>query len=63
MTQAAQPTGTGKSTIRPFRVDVPEAKLTDLRRRVEVMEWPERDLVPDGSQGVKLDTMQALDLF
>jgi pimeloyl-ACP methyl ester carboxylesterase len=46
--------------IRPFQIDVPEVTLTDLRRRVVETQWPERELVPDRSQGVKLDTMQAL---
>jgi pimeloyl-ACP methyl ester carboxylesterase len=50
----------GATTIRPFQVDVPEAKLTDLRRRIEATEWPEPELVPDRTQGVKLDTMKAL---
>jgi pimeloyl-ACP methyl ester carboxylesterase len=48
------------SAIRPFRVDVPQADLDDLRRRVEAARWPERETVQDTSQGVKLETMQAL---
>jgi pimeloyl-ACP methyl ester carboxylesterase len=47
-------------TIRPFHVDVPEAALTELRRRVTATQWPERETVSDASQGVQLATMQAL---
>jgi pimeloyl-ACP methyl ester carboxylesterase len=47
-------------TIRPFHINIPEAKLTDLRRRINATQWPERELVPDASQGVQLATMQEL---
>ncbi len=47
-------------TIRPFRVDVPEPELTELRRRIEATRWPDRETVPDASQGVQLATMQKL---
>ena len=46
--------------IRPFRVAVPEAQLVDLRRRVSATCWPERETVTDASQGVQLETTQAL---
>ena len=46
------------SEIRPFRVDVPEAQLTDLRRRINSTIWPEQE--NDPSQGVALKTIQAL---
>jgi pimeloyl-ACP methyl ester carboxylesterase len=49
-----------KNTIRPFRVNVPEAELTELRRRIKATKWPERETVADQSQGVQLATMQAL---
>jgi len=50
----------GNSAIRPFRADVPEAKLVDLRRRIAATQWPERETVSDSSQGVQLTTMQNL---
>jgi pimeloyl-ACP methyl ester carboxylesterase len=50
---------TGDS-IRPFHVDVPEADLVDLHRRLAATRWPERELVTDQSQGVQLATMQSL---
>src|SRR5262245_25119776 len=49
-----------KTAIRPFRVNFPDAELTDLRRRVNATRWPEREQVADASQGVQLATMQKL---
>ena len=49
-----------KSAIRPFQVDVPNAELTELRRRIIATKWPERETVTDASQGVQLATIQAL---
>jgi pimeloyl-ACP methyl ester carboxylesterase len=48
------------STIRPFRVDIPEQALDDLRRRIAATRWPSRELVTDRSQGVQLATVQEL---
>src|SRR5436189_4655812 len=45
---------------RPFRVDIPEDELADLRRRIAATRWPERETVEDQSQGVQLATMQEL---
>ena len=46
--------------IRDFQVDVPQEALDDLRRRIEGMRWPDRETVPDESQGVRLETMREL---
>ena len=46
--------------IRPFRVDVPDAQLIELRTRINATRWPDRETVDDASQGVQLATMQAL---
>src|SRR5678810_598578 len=46
--------------IRPFRVNVPEAELSELRRRIKASKWPEHETVTDTSQGVQLATIQAL---
>jgi hypothetical protein len=40
----------GGDAIQPFRVDFPEAKLADLRRRIKATNWPERETVKDDSQ-------------
>jgi len=49
-----------KDAIRPFRVNVPESEMTDLRKRINATRWPERETVTDASQGVQLATMQRL---
>jgi pimeloyl-ACP methyl ester carboxylesterase len=65
-TNAALPAGTpaeqaaDKTAIRPFRVNVPEAELAELRKRIIATRWPERETVMDQSQGVQLATIQAL---
>jgi pimeloyl-ACP methyl ester carboxylesterase len=46
--------------IHPFRVDMPEEAVADLRRRVTATRWPHRELVADRSQGVQLATGQEL---
>jgi Epoxide hydrolase N terminus len=48
------------SAIRPFSINVPEEALVDLRRRLAATRWPERETVPDQSQGVQLATIQKL---
>jgi hypothetical protein len=35
MTEGARRTGNDKSAVRPFHVNVPEAELTELRRRIK----------------------------
>jgi pimeloyl-ACP methyl ester carboxylesterase len=51
---------TSTSEVRPFHFNVQEAELTELRRRINATKWPERETVPDASQGVQLATTQAL---
>ena len=46
--------------IRPFNLAVPEADITELRRRVMATRWPSAELVDDRSQGVQLKTARAL---
>jgi pimeloyl-ACP methyl ester carboxylesterase len=46
--------------IRPFQVEIPEEKIDDLRRRIAATRWPSKELVDDRSQGVQLETLQAL---
>ena len=59
-TQRGTQQASDKNAIRPFRVNVPEAELTELRRRIGATKWPDRETVPDATQGVQLATMQAL---
>jgi pimeloyl-ACP methyl ester carboxylesterase len=58
MTEGA--TGSDKTAIRPFDVNVPEAELAELRRRINATKWSERETVTDASQGVQLATVQQL---
>jgi pimeloyl-ACP methyl ester carboxylesterase len=52
---------TDEKAIRPFTVPkVPQAALDDLRKRIAATRWPEKEAVPDTSQGVQLATMKAL---
>jgi pimeloyl-ACP methyl ester carboxylesterase len=48
------------SEVRPFSVEVPDEAVEDLRRRIAAARWPTKELVDDRSQGVQLDTIQAL---
>jgi pimeloyl-ACP methyl ester carboxylesterase len=45
---------TENSAIRPFRINVPDDQLVDLRRRIVATRWPDRETVNDRSQGVQL---------
>ncbi len=49
---------TDPEAIRPFRVNVPEADLDDLRYRLAHTRLPERETVSDFSQGVPLKTIK-----
>ncbi|WP_027211306.1 epoxide hydrolase family protein [Burkholderia sp. WSM2232] len=50
----------GDNRIRPFKANVPEAALVDLRRRLAATRWPGKETVNDDSQGVQLARMQSL---
>jgi pimeloyl-ACP methyl ester carboxylesterase len=47
-------------SIRPFTVDVAQETIDDLRQRLAMTRWPEKETVADGTQGVQLATMQEL---
>src|SRR6202035_2183133 len=49
-----------KTAIHPFHVNVPEATLTELRKRISATRWPDRETVTDQSQGPPLATLQKL---
>jgi pimeloyl-ACP methyl ester carboxylesterase len=76
MSAAADQVKGDRTALRPFRVNVPEAELTELRKRINATRWPEaetvaestqpdarwpgRGPVTDYAQGVPLKTMQQL---
>ncbi|MDA9405856.1 epoxide hydrolase family protein [Bradyrhizobium sp. CCBAU 45384] len=49
-----------RDDIRPFRINIPEEALIDLRRRINATRWPEQETVADDSQGVPLAILQEL---
>ncbi|MFI7650355.1 epoxide hydrolase family protein [Micromonospora sp. NPDC049460] len=50
----------GIAGVRPFTIEVAEAELEALRTRIRATRWPERQTADDQSQGVPLETSQAL---
>ena len=64
MTQTvANPTITppaANEAIRPFRVNIPEKEIVELRRRLAATRWPTKELVGDRSQGIQLATLEEL---
>src|SRR5271167_4625507 len=46
--------------IRPFRINIPDEQLVDLRRRIAATRWPDKETVTDDSQGVQLATIKKL---
>jgi pimeloyl-ACP methyl ester carboxylesterase len=59
LTDLATPSG-ADTDLRPFHVNIHQAELTDLRRRIKATKWPEVEQVHDDSQGVQLATTQKL---
>ena len=59
MPEVAQPKE-ALEEIRPFRVNVADDELVELRRRIKATRWPTKELVGDRSQGVQLATLKAL---
>jgi pimeloyl-ACP methyl ester carboxylesterase len=52
--------GPATNAIRPFRAEVPEEQLADLRRRIAATRWSDRETVSDRSQGTQLAKLQEL---
>ena len=55
---ATPDTATEDTAIRPFRVNVPEEQLVDLRRRLVATQSPDQETVGDCSQGIQLAKLQ-----
>jgi Epoxide hydrolase N terminus len=49
---SATATAGGDAAIRPFRIEVPQQEIDELRRRIAATRWPTGELVADRSQGV-----------
>ncbi|MBN3802304.1 epoxide hydrolase 1 [Paraburkholderia sp. Ac-20336] len=46
--------------VTPFELNVPQAAIDDLKNRLDLIRWPDRELVADWSQGVPLAVAQDL---
>ena len=53
-------TPAGADAIKPFRAHFSDETLADLKRRVAATRWPDKEIVPDQSQGVQLATVEKL---
>jgi pimeloyl-ACP methyl ester carboxylesterase len=51
---------TANSDVRPFKVQIPQSDVDDLRRRIAATRWPDKETVADPSQGVQLTKLQEL---
>lgn len=49
-----------KQSINPFKIDIPQAQLDDLKARLANTRWPNAEPVDDWSQGTPLNAVQAL---
>ena len=59
-TTARRTTGLVHDAIRPFRIDIAQDAIDDMRRRIVATRWPDRETVDDRSQGVQLEKLQPL---
>jgi pimeloyl-ACP methyl ester carboxylesterase len=57
---ATADTAAGDTAIRPFRADIPEEALVELRRRIAATRWPDQETVADQSQGIQLAKIRPL---
>jgi len=60
MNAVIQPRESEVTSIRPFRVNFPDAKLADLRKRINATVWPDKETVSDESEGIQLAVIQKL---
>jgi pimeloyl-ACP methyl ester carboxylesterase len=46
--------------VRPFQIEIPQADIEELRRRVAATRWPTKEPVEDSAQGVQLAMLREL---
>ena len=56
----AAPAAEPDTSIRPFHVNIPQAALDDLKKRIAATRWPDKETVADQSQGAQLARLQQL---
>src|SRR5499427_1633 len=49
-----------RTAIRPFKVEIQQSALDDLRQRIAATRWPDKETVDNGSQGAQLSRLQEL---
>jgi hypothetical protein len=54
------PASAGDTALHPFKVQIPEAALADLRKRIAETRWPDKETVTDRSQGIQLGKLQEI---
>ena len=48
------------SKIKDFSIAIPESKLEDLKKRLELTRWPEKETPEDWTQGIPLSYMKEI---
>ena len=56
----SRPPAPDETAIRSFRINIPEEQIVELRKRLVATRFPDRETVPDESQGIRLAEMQEL---
>jgi len=54
------PASKSADQIRHFHINVPQAAVADLRKRIAATRWPDKETVKDQAQGVQLEKIQKL---
>ncbi len=53
-------TPVSSASVRPFSIAITDSEIDDLKERLARTRWPDPETVPDWSQGVRLESAQAL---
>lgn len=53
-------TGIDGVAIRPFHINVADSELADMRKRIKATRWPDRETVPNATQGIQLAVIQSI---
>ena len=48
------------TTIKDFSINIPEEKLDDLKKRLELTRWPDKETPSDWTQGIPLSYMKEI---
>lgn len=54
------PTPVAQDAIRPFRANIPNTEIAEMRRRIKATRWPDKEPVDNDSQGAQLARLQEL---